>query len=607
MQRSRQVALAAAAVGAMALLGVVGTAGAAKVAIEVSSREVYVNLPFVVSIVIEDAREYEPPVLPEIPGLRLHRRLPPSSSSVTNIINGRMTHRTTTTLNFQFVADKAGVFMIPPITVVIDDQEMQTRPLKISATMSQTDDLLFLEVKAERDRYYLGQRINLTLEIWLRPYRDEKYRVQFDEREMVTRLDRGRSTWGPFESGLDDIRYRETLRLDSDGIERAYYVYLIRATLTPRQTGKLRLSDVRILVSYPTQIRRSRNLFNRGSWETVRSRQLLATVDRAPIEITSPPTDGRPPAFEGAVGRFGLDISAKPTDIAVGDPITLTITITDNTPGGTDLDLLKPPPLERASDLTKEFRIPTDPLAGVVSGRRKTFTQTIRARSDETTAIPPIPFAYFDPFSERYVTLESDRIPIAVEPSAALGIAEIVGGQSVSDNGPTELTEVAGGILANFTGADLLVSRPLLSLSAPYVAATIAPPLLFGVFAVGLRHTRRRRQDRGLSRRRSARRRALRRLQDAGSDGPRANADATAAALAEYVADRCNLPAGALTGEEVVEQLRARGAPAELLTDVETLLEASAQLRYAGEQVAETDSIAERVVRCIDRLERVHL
>ena len=154
MQRTRQRAWTQATraivtLAAVVLLTVVGTARSADVTIEVASREVYVDLPFLVSIVIEDAQEYEPPVLPEMPGLRLHRRLAPNSSSITNIINGRMTHRTTTTLNFQFVADKAGVFMIPPITVVVDDQEMQTRPLKISATTSQTDDLLFLETQRQ--------------------------------------------------------------------------------------------------------------------------------------------------------------------------------------------------------------------------------------------------------------------------------------------------------------------------------------------------------------------------------------------------------------------------------------------------------------------------
>jgi hypothetical protein len=125
--------------------------------------------------------------------------------------------------------------------------------------------------------------------------------------------------------------------------------------------------------------------------------------------------------------------------------------------------------------------------------------------------------------------------------------------------------------------------------------------------AVGCRRVRRLRNDHGYARKRSARRRALRRLREARHEGAPRQAEATAQALGDYVADRCNLPAGALTSTEAVERLRQARLEPDLVAEVEGLLAACEQLRYARAQAGETDAIIPRAARCIDRLERERL
>jgi hypothetical protein len=329
----------------------------------------------------------------------------------------------------------------------------------------------------------------------------------------------------------------------------------------------------------------------------------VAGVERTAIEIVPPPARGRPPTFTGAVGRFDFEVTARPTEVAVGDPVTLSMTVTDRTSGTARLESLRPPALEQVSALTERFRVPSDPLAGVVDGRRKTFTQTIRPRDDAVDRIPAIPFAYFDPVTEQYVIARSSPIALTVEAASVITATDVVGGEPAPGTGTTELTEVAGGILANYGGPELLVSQQAFALTWGHGAAVLLPPIALGAVAFGRRRALRLRDDRGYARRRSARRRAVRRLREARHAEAAGQADGTASALCDYVADRCNLPAGALTGAEAVSRLRSGGVRGELVDDVEALLAACERSRYAG-ATGGTEDIAERGVRCVDRLER---
>jgi hypothetical protein len=588
-----------------ALLAAGHPARAADVSASVSSREVFVDLPFTLQVAIENARDRKQPQLPQMIGVNVLGDPSESSSSFTQIINGRMTQRETVTLSYRLVATRAGPFTIGPITVIADGKTFRTLPIKMVATTSEKGDLLYLEVAADRDRFYLGETIDLTLEIWLKPFHDPRSNLTLDNGQMWQQIDGRASGLGPFADYERPIRVRTALRADAGGVDREYYVYMLRTRITPQQTGVLTFEDVRVVVRYPLELQRRRSMF-RSDWQVSRTRPVVATLHRAAIDVKAPPREGRPPSFTGAVGRFDIDVSAKPTEVAVGDPVTLTMTITDRTPAGARLEGLRPPDLGEVPGLSERFRIPTDPLAGVVEGRRKTFTQTIRAKDDTVGRIPGIPFAFFDPRAGRYVTEFSDPIPLSVVPAANISVADVVGSEPGLGAGPTELTEVAGGILANYSGPDLLMSQQVTTATWVHGATVVAPPILFGIVAVGCRRTRRLRNDHGYARKRTARRRALHRLRGANHEEPTRQAQATAQALADYVADRCNLPAGALTGTEVVDRLRQADVAADLVADIEALLATCEQLRYAAVS-GDTNGLPEQAARCVARLERERL
>ncbi|MHC4083164.1 MAG: BatD family protein, partial [Planctomycetota bacterium] len=446
-----------------ALVALPRPARAADVSVSVSAREVFVGVPFTLQVAIDNAREREQPQLPELVGVEVVGEPSESSSSFTQIINGRMTQRETVTVSYRLVATRAGPFTIGPITVVADGQTLRTTPIRMVATVSETGDLLFLDVTSARDTYYVGETIELTLEIWLKPFHDRRTNRRLDAQEMWRQVDGRATTLGLFADRSEDITVRPALRADAEGIEREYFVYALRSRFAPRQAGLLAFDDVRVVVRYPLELQRRRSFFESG-WEVSRSRPIVGTIERSAIEVLAPPREGRPPSFTGAVGTFDIEVSAKPIDVSVGDPVTLTMTITDRTPVGTKLEGLRPPDLNAVPGLSERFRIPR---------------------------IPPIPFAYFDPLAGRYVTVSSDPIALSVAPSANISMDDVVGFEPGNGAGPTELTEVAGGILANYSGPELLVSQQVTAGTWVHGAAVLTPPVLFGVVAIGSRRARR--------------------------------------------------------------------------------------------------------------------
>ncbi|MDY7110084.1 MAG: BatD family protein [Planctomycetota bacterium] len=598
-----------------AILCALSAAHAAEVSIALSSREVYVGMPFSLTITVreyENFGERDHPSIPEVAGLRVLG--PPSQSTQSSYrnINGRITQSRTLELRYSLMATQAGEFTLPPLEVTVDGESFTGQPIEIIASKPEAGDLLFLEMEADDELVYLGEPVRLTLRIWIKRYDDEEFNVRLGPGDTWSLVSGQRSRFGLFENAIGRLERRSwqgavgqsRRRAGADGEEAVYHVFEVDAVSRPQQAGPLNVEPVVLYLDYPTRLERSRDFFSAGRLRIADSRPVVAASEPPAVEVRLPPEEGRPPFYAGAVGAFDIEVVAKPTEAAVGDPITITLIVRDRTPSGAPLELLQPPVLQRVPELERDFRIPPDPLAGVVEGRRKTFTQTIRAKNEQVDQVPAIPFAYFDPEREEYVTVRSEPIPLDIRAASTLTMAEIVGGEASGAPRATELTEVAGGILANHVGADRLLTPQGLRVAWWHWALLAAPPALFAAAALGRYEVRRLRHDRGYARRRAALRNAMRRLRSARSESGSARAEAVAGALTGYVADRGNLPAGALTGAEAVAHLRSACAAPGLIDEVESLLAACEAMRYGGAEAAGDDAVADRAARCIRRLER---
>jgi len=581
---------------------------AGEVTLQLNNSDAQVGVPITAQLTLSNVENHEPPQFPPLPDAEVRASGVPNTSRSVQVINGRMTQSLTITYVYQIVPRKPGTLRIPPIRVVADGKTFETEPQIIGVTRGEgTGNLLFVELKTDRSECYVGEHLQAVLEIWIAPFTDRRYDVQFDQRDMWNCVDRQNSSWGMFAALLDQrggITWRRDQRMDDEGRKHSYIVYQLAADLWPEKAGPLDAGDIRVLVQYPTRVGRDPTpfgFFERGLRVTD-ARPLLGEVRPAPVRIKPIPREGRPAWFRGAVGAHTIRATARPTEVSVGDPITLTIEIA----GGGRLELLQPPPLNEIQPLARDFKIPTDPLAGTVESGVKRFVQSIRATREEIKEIPSIPFAWFDPTSERFVTVYSDPIPIVVRPVNQLALSQVV----ESAGGPrraTELTESATGIVANYTEIDALLAQQAVTLGGPAAAGLIAPPILYGFCWIVQRRRLRLRHDVAFARRSSAARRARENLRNLNGHDTE-SARSAAAVLRGYVADRLNLPSG-LTNPETLEQLRRHGVAADTSAGVRELLDAAEALQYAGGGAmgAGRTPPAELAAQCIDRLERERL
>lgn len=447
----------------MFVLSFAFTAAAGEVSVAVSSSETYVDLPITLQIKIEDAGDHERPEIPDVDGLDIVSAGPPSRSSQVSIVNGRRSASSSVTYHYRVTPTRLGQFTIPPIQISSDGQTTLTKAVRIVANKSETNDLLFVEITGGKERVYVGQAIELTLKIWIRPFKSPDHNVTLSEENMWGLLS-DQTTWGPFTDRMNEWKQDRkrpggelVMRKDSEGNDREYLLYEIAATIYPDRPGKIEGDDVRVVFNYPEELGRSRSplsIFDDdpffgdsmfggfGSRLTIKNfRPIAAKANVDDIEIRSIPIDGRPEDYRGAVGHYTISTSATPTEVQAGDPITLRIDIE----GTGLLDRLRAPPLSETAELTADFKIADDSLSGIVDGSQKRFTTTIRPLRAGIAQIPPIGFSYFDPQREAFVTSTSKPIAINVTAAEQLDLAMIDGRPSNRRTGSDSVHQQTSG------------------------------------------------------------------------------------------------------------------------------------------------------------------
>ncbi len=474
----------------------------------------YVGVPIPLTVIFENVDQFQEPPLPEIDGFSIYRRAGEQTSSQTRIFNGKVTSTSSTRITYVLTPLQEGSLVIPSLMFTADGKNFQSTPKQIEIVEPPTGGSVRARVTGTQGDIYLGRPIDLTLQIFLEQFTDETLGVQLDAQNMFGRI-RNDSTFGVFTEAIQDgnVSAQKVNGVNDSGVPSTFFVYEVVATAWPETTGQLLLQPVILLVDYPITLARQRQSgFFGGNQLVVDQSQLVSAQASIPqIDVLTPPLDNRPDWYSGAVGQFDFRIVAEPTSVKVGEPITLTMRVTDLTTGKVNLDYLAAPLLDRVAALTENFKVPDKPLGGIANGRTKTFTQTLRPRNATVTEIPALPFTSFDPTSGEYKTSWSNPIPIRVEAVATISANDLIG-KNYSATEPTQQIEVEGGILANYTGRGLLTSDKI-TMSPVFIATIVLPPFVFALFLT--RFVIRKRAALPASKRKDAARKATRTLQNA--------------------------------------------------------------------------------------------
>jgi len=575
---------------------------AAELLCTASSLETYVGAPVEIQVIIKNTTVYEPPAFPDIEGadVRELRREGEEYPAITRRAAGQ---GRTVVYTYTVTPRLVGPLTIPPIQVTADGEVFYTSPIQIVAKESEAGDLLFLELIGEHESIYVGESTQATLEIWLQPYSSSNVRLDAEEMWKYT-IDEQASAWGPFAENLQGhprgIAFRAETRPNAKGDVQRYFVYSLTSEVWPEDPGAYDADGVRVVVNYPLKMRRRRSTLLGQPYGVVESRPISAVVEHSRIMVKTPPSEGRPEVFRGAVGQYTMAVTATPNEVYVGDPIALTLTIR----GTGRMDLLQAPLLVSQESLTVDFRVPDEELAGTVSGETKQFTQTIRAKHDSVTSIPPIRFCYFDPQTARYVILKSDAIPLNVKEPAVSAVSPVIA-DGANRAGGTELTPVGAGLLANCSDLQALLTHQSVSVGWGTWFLVVSGPTLWMACLLARLRRDRIAGDAGLERRRSARATAVAAIGRAIADREgSAVATHVAGAVTRYVADRCDLPPGNVTRHDVVNQLRLREVPEAVINKVDELLAECEGAQYGAAERGSVRDLVERARDCVNELQR---
>src|SRR5262249_20062944 len=218
-----------------------------------------------------------------------------------------------------------------------------------------------------------------------------------------------------------------------------YEVVVYRTAIAAARAGKFELGPVKakaqVVVPQRRSAPRSRSPFDLFDMDDPFSDPFFSNPfgqfgERREVEITSEPVtlevkplpQNAPTSFSGAIGNFSMTTDAKPKSVQVGDPITVTSTIS----GRGNFGRVNAPLVEDERGWHKyppSSKFKQDDEVGL-SGT-KAF-EMVLSPNEKKQGLPLLAFSYFDPVKEHYVTMHSEPILINVEGGAA--VASSAGG-----------------------------------------------------------------------------------------------------------------------------------------------------------------------------------
>ena len=548
----------------------------------VSAETAYVGQRVTFQIQVRSDREVGQPSAPDVSALEENFSVEQgrvSSSIESRSFNGVRRQIIQYNLNYSISPKRPGRFEIPSITVQAGGVTRKTRPFFLTAKKPQEMENFKLRVKLDRDVAYVGEPVVMDLEFFFTPNA------------------RNPDPTVPFLDGDDfhvyslDVDPKASRQVRMDG--KTFNVMRMRKVLVPKTAGPVQLESATL--AFEGVVGYQRGIFGRSPvWNA-----FVIPSNEISLNVRELPTDGRPPGFSGHIGQYTVSSSASPLKVSVGDPISLSVTLS----GPPYLEHIQFPSLGSQAELNRHFQVSIDDGEGVVNGRNKLFKLTVRATSDQVHEIPPVELPYFDSAGGSYEVARSRPIPIEVTPTTVVTIDDAEGIAPVLGGGSSEVEGSLRGIAHNYENLDALVDQHFeffAWLQRPLVLGLLGlPPLIY--FALFGASRVRRRREADPDRQRS--RRALGDFQKAlhNAEDP----SAVLEAFRCYLGAKLALASGALTFKDVAVPLRERGVAEESVSEINGLFEQCEASRYAGSSaVKDTQELANHSLELARTLEK---
>jgi hypothetical protein len=394
---------------------------------------------------------------------------------------------------------------------------------------------------------------------------------------------------------------------------KQYATITFQKVLIPVSSGDVTIEPATVACSALTGYERQRSLFDddffgsdffgtsrRGVYKTV-----VVPSNALNLRISDLPLKGKPANFAGHVGEYKIETHATPSEVNVGDPITLTLSLS----GPDYLEHVDLPPLGEQLKLARDFKVPKERATAEVLGKSKAFTQTIRALRPDVKEVPSIELPYFDTVTGTYRVARSEPIPLTVNKTRIITALDAEGVDEAASPG-SEIETWTKGIAFNYEDMGTIANQRLAPLSwfrSPlWICLFVGPPLCYVLLLTGVGLVRKRNADPMKARARKAFGRLTGSLKEArGAPTSGHTCDMVQDAFRHYLGDKLRMPKGALTFNDIKEVLKAKGLDQSTLDRLKALFERCEAGRYAGiGGSSDASSIAEQGISLAKDLEK---
>ena len=364
--------------------------------------------------------------LPNISGFDIIGGPSIGSSSSIQIINGQTTQSSTFTYSYVLRANTIGSYSIPTATAIVNGKSYTCNTLNINVvkqgsgpaqtnnrrrnntwgnnpqTQTQTPQEItasdmYIRLHLDRNTVYQGEPVLATLKIYTR-----LTLVGFED--FV--LPEYNGFW------VQEIDIPNQITLQRETVNGVVYnsAVLKKDLLYPQYSGSFEIEPAEAVCNIRQRVTGGGQNMMDAFFGHYENRSISIKTPMVKIEVKALPNNA-PACFSGAVGDFSMQTIVSTDTLKTNEALSLKLTIN----GSGNIKLIDPPKIV----FPKEFEvfdpdISTDVSLNANSGS-KTFEYTLIPRYPGNYKLKDIRFAYFDPKTKLYKTLQADAINIFVQ------------------------------------------------------------------------------------------------------------------------------------------------------------------------------------------------
>jgi hypothetical protein len=540
-----------------------------------------------------------------------------STNQSYQIINGKVAQSFEITFTYYLQAVSEGSFDIEPATVVVDNKQYNSNPLKITVSKTQapanqpgsspgttgqtgaiSKEDVFIRAFISKNSPYQGEELILTYRIYTK--------IPISQLN-ISKMPSFQGFW--YKNLSDDSG---PLKQRSEVIDGEKYITadLRKIALYPQRSGEIRLDplDLSCQAQLKVQSNRPRDPFFDSFFDdpffnrNIRNVELDLSSNPVNINVKQLPSANRPVNFSGAVGQYSLKTEIDRTRLKANEPLVIKAIVSGK--GNLELidqfDIAFPPDFETYDPkVINNINTTTSGISG-----SRTFEYLAIPRNQGDFLVKPITFTYFDLNKNDYVTLSGPEYSIAVEKGN-----EEVSGISYSGVSQKDIQFIGSDIRHIHTHSIVLarIGKNFYG-SLKFYLWLLIPLVLFIVIILLFNMNKRRMQDLDLVRKRKANKVAKRNLKQAAVFLDAGKTDSfyieISRALWGYISNKFNVPLSELSIETVNHRLKAKSVSEENIGEFTEVLNNCEYARFApGDKNRKMNEIYGSALNIISKIE----